>query len=180
MHNTNSAAAGAAACLLTLIATLLAPVSQADTTPSLINRPVLTLATAQRMAKACEARQLSQKRPPVSIAIYDQGANLLLFHRMTRASLGSAAVAMEKGKSTAHFAVPTRYWGKAAYGDKGSLAIAFSSSITTLTGGLPIKTEQGVHLGGIGVSGSSGDDDEACAQAAIDAVKADISTATKP
>ena len=38
-------------------------------------------------------------------------------------------------------------------------------------GGLPIMTDDKVHIGGIGVSGGTADQDETCAQAGIDAVK---------
>jgi glc operon protein GlcG len=41
----------------------------------------------------------------------------------------------------------------------------------TFPGGLPILTASGKHLGRIGVSGASAEQDEACAQAALDAVK---------
>ncbi|MDC0004459.1 heme-binding protein [Porticoccaceae bacterium] len=134
-------------------------------------RPALSLALAQEMAQACETRQIANKRPPVSIAIYDTGANLILFHRMTGTPLGATVVAMKKGKSTAHFPTATKQWSAAAYGKNGTPGIAHLPNITTITGGLPIMTAEGVHLGGIGVSGSSGSDDEACAQAGLDAVK---------
>ena len=139
-------------------------------------RPVLTLEIAQEIARVCEAKQINTNSAPVSIAIFDQGANLILFHRMTGATLGTAAVAMEKGKSTANFPVSTRQWGDATYGKKGSPGIAFLPNITTITGGVPIVTSDGVHLGGVGVSGSSGDDDEACALAGLAAVKQYLST----
>ena len=139
--------------------------------PALVVRPMLTLDVAQEIARVCQARQISNQRPPVTIAIFDQGANLVLFHRMTGAALGATAVAMEKGKSTANYPVSTRQWAGATYGEKGSLSIAFVSNITTITGGVPIMTPDGVHLGGIGVSGSTSDDDEACALAGLDAVK---------
>ena len=138
-------------------------------------RPILTLDIAKRIAAACEARQIKERRPPVTIAIFDQGANMVLFHRMAGVALGATAVAMEKGKSTAHFPVSTRQWATAAHGEKGLLGIAFLPNITTFTGGVPIITEGGIHLGGIGVSGSSGDDDEACALAGLDVVKKHLS-----
>lgn len=138
---------------------------------TLIERPMLSLGIAKEIAKACEKRQLSNNRPPVAIAIFDQGANLLLFHRMTYASLGSTAVAMEKGKSAAHFPIATRQWEVASYGNNGSPGIALLPNITALAGGIPIITSSGIHLGGIGVSGSSADDDEACALEALNAVR---------
>jgi uncharacterized protein GlcG (DUF336 family) len=43
--------------------------------------------------------------------------------------------------------------------------------IIAFAGGLPIMTEGKVHIGGIGVSGGTSDQDETCAQAGLDAVK---------
>ena len=68
-------------------------------------KPELTLEIAQHMAQACQARQIRDKKTPVSIAIYDRGARLILFYRMTGATLGASSIAMEKGKSSAHFPV---------------------------------------------------------------------------
>ena len=42
------------------------------------------------------------------------------------------------------------------------------------SGGLPIRTQNGDLLGAIGVSGATGDQDEECAQAALDAIKEDL------
>ena len=42
--------------------------------------------------------------------------------------------------------------------------------LVPFAGGLPIRTESGHLIGAIGVSGATGDQDEECAQAAIDAV----------
>lgn len=155
---------------LTLLVSNTRAAQDQEVTP-LQSQPVLSLAIAQLMARACQEKQRQQKKPAVSIAIYDQGANLLLFHRMQAASLGSAEVAMEKGKSSAHFPVPTRLWHKASYGQQGSPGINLLPNITAIAGGLPIKTSTGKHLGGIGVSGSSADDDEACAQAGLNAAR---------
>ena len=150
------------------------PVNIAAAEPLLSARSVLTLNIAKKIADACETRQIQGKRPPVSIAIFDQGADLILFHRMPGASLGATAVAMDKGKSAANFPVSTRQWAAVAHGEQGALGIAFLPNITTVVGGVPVITSDGVHLGGIGVSGSSGDDDEACALAGLDLIKSDI------
>ena len=139
--------------------------------PTLKLIPILTLEIAHKIAQACETRQIKNSKPPVNIAVFDQGANLILFHRMTGATLGATAVALEKGKSTANFPVSTRQWEIATYSKKGSPGIAFLPNIITIAGGVPIITPDGVHLGGVGVSGSSGDDDEACALAGLEAVK---------
>ena len=139
--------------------------------PKLFFRPVLTLEIAKAIAEACESRQIKQKKPPVSIAIYDQGVDLVLFHRMAGAPLGAVIVAMEKGKTSASFPVSTKQWKIAAFGENGTQGIAHLPNITTIEGGVPIVTQDGVHLGGIGVSGSSGEDDEACAKAGLGVVE---------
>jgi uncharacterized protein GlcG (DUF336 family) len=49
--------------------------------------------------------------------------------------------------------------------------LELTPNTATFAGGLPIITGGGARIGAIGVSGASADDDEACAQAGIDAVK---------
>ncbi len=49
--------------------------------------------------------------------------------------------------------------------------IAQVPGIIAFAGGLPIMTADNVHIGGIGVSGGTADQDETCAQAGIDSVK---------
>ena len=46
--------------------------------------------------------------------------------------------------------------------------------LVPFAGGLPIRTQNGDLLGAIGVSGATGDQDEECAQAALDAIKEDL------
>ena len=62
-----------------------------------------------------------------------------------------------------------------AYGKdlKGGMvpSIAQVPGIIAFAGGLPIMTADKVHVGGIGVSGGTADQDEECAQAGLDAVK---------
>ena len=52
----------------------------------------------------------------------------------------------------------------------GPGAAAFVPGLNFFEGGLPILTDDGQHLGGIGVSGDTGANDALCAQAGIDAV----------
>jgi uncharacterized protein GlcG (DUF336 family) len=52
--------------------------------------------------------------------------------------------------------------------------IAHVPGIVTFEGGVPIKTSSGAHIGAIGVSGASAEQDGICAQAALDAVAADL------
>ena len=131
------------------------------------------LATAKKMADACEAKA-AQEGWKMNIAVVDGGADLVLFRRMDGAFLGSVDIAQMKAQSSAKFPFPTRGLGEIAFGKDGepgrAPGLAFVPGLAAFPGGLPVKTAEGAHVGAIGVSGGTGDQDEACAQAALDAV----------
>ena len=131
------------------------------------------LAIATKMADACEAKA-TQEGWKMNIAVVDSGADLVLFRRMDGAFLGSIDIAQMKARTSAMFPFPSRGLGEIAFGKDGepgrTPGIAFVPGVAAFPGGLPIKTAAGAHLGGFGVSGGTGDLDEACAQAGLDAV----------
>ena len=143
---------------------------------ALEQKPILTLKMAKKMAEACEALQQAQGFRPVNIAIYDDGGNLKLFRRQENAFLGSILVANMKATTSSNFPFSSRRFGELAYGKDGEPGpvpgIAELSGFAAFPGGLPIITESGAHIGSIGVSGASGDEDEQCSQAGIDAIGA--------
>jgi len=79
-----------------------------------------------------------------------------------------------KGHTAAMFPSSTRRFGDLAFGDKEKPAavpgIAFVPGVASFPGGLPILTAAGDHIGSIGVSGATSDQDEMCAQAGIEAI----------
>jgi uncharacterized protein GlcG (DUF336 family) len=131
------------------------------------------LETAKRMADACEAKA-AEEGWKMNVAVVDGGADLVLFRRMDGAFLGSVEIAQMKAQSSAMFPFPTRGLGEIAFGKDGepgrTPGLAFVPGLAAFPGGLPVMTADGAHLGAIGVSGGTGDEDEACAQAALDAV----------
>ncbi len=138
-------------------------------------RPMLTLGMAKAMADACEAfRETQENFRAVNIAIVDRGADLVLFRRQNDAFLGSFEIALRKAQSAARLPIPTRTLGEIVHGKDGmpgrAPALGEFHHVTALTGGLPIRMADGALVGAIGVSGATGDQDEQCAQAAIDAV----------
>lgn len=139
-----------------------------DDTLKLALRPTLTFDIAHKIALTCIERQKKDGGSPVYIAIYDDAANLILFHKMDGATVGSDHTAMRKAESAARFRVPTR---EIAGWVKGSPGVGHIPGLLGVTGGLPIFSNKGVHLGGVGVSGAPSDEDESCAQAGIDAVQ---------
>lgn len=137
-------------------------------------KSVLSLAMAETMADACEAMAKAEGWRPVNIAIYDDGGNLKLFRRQDGAFLGSIQVAQMKGHTSTMFPFPTRLVADLGYGTEGQPAplpgIVEVPGIIAFAGGLPIMTAGGQQIGGIGISGATADEDEACAQAGIDAI----------
>jgi uncharacterized protein GlcG (DUF336 family) len=131
------------------------------------------LAMAKKMADGCEAKA-TQEGWKMNVAVVDEGADLVLFRRMDGAFLGSVEIAQMKARSSAMFPFPTRGLGEIAFGKDGkpgrTPGLAFVPGLAAFPGGLPIKTADGAQIGAIGVSGGTGDQDEACAQAGLDAV----------
>lgn len=136
-------------------------------------RPVLSQDIAQRMADACVAKA-KEEGWAMHIAIMDNGANLLHYTRMDNAIGLSHEISLAKARTSALVPQPTKNLQAGAFGDKGPTAFAFVPGLNFFEGGLPIRTAGGVHIGSIGVSGSTGENDGICAQAALDAVAADL------
>ena len=156
----------AAAMLLTI--GLARPASALDKTP------VLSLDLAKKMLAGCEAKA-KESGWKMNISVVDVGANQIAFERMDGAYLGSGDIALHKAQTSARFPFPTRGIEQLAYGKdlKGGAVpgLALVPGIVAFAGGLPIMTDDKVHIGAIGVSGGTADQDETCAQAGIDAAK---------
>ena len=134
-------------------------------------KTVLSLDTAAKMAQACVAKATAEGWK-MNIAILDDGGNLKHFVRMDGSFLGSIQIAQLKANTSASFPFSTKQVGEIVATRVPGLA--FVPGLVTFEGGLPIKTAGGEHIGSIGVSGATADQDGVCAQAALDAVKDDL------
>jgi len=142
----------------------------AGTAVAIEQRPILTLEVAKKMAAACEARA-KQEGWKMNIAILDSGGNMKHFSRMDDSFLKSIEIAQLKASTSAGLPFSTKQIGEIAAKVPG---IAFVPGIVTFEGGLPILTGDGKHIGSIGVSGASAEQDGMCAQVGLDAVKSDL------
>lgn len=139
-------------------------------------KATLNLETAQIMAKACLAHQEEKKYAPINVVIVDDGGNTILVNRQDGACKACEAIAASKARTAALFNNTTRNFETLSYGaaKDGNGAelpgIALVPGLVAFPGGLPIHVGN-VPVGGIGVSGASGDEDEQCAYAALEAVK---------
>ena len=140
---------------------------------------VLTLDMAKAIADACEAYQVEQVAAgvefrPINVAVFDDGGNLKLFRRQENAFLGSIQISQMKASTSSNFPLSSRIWAELAYGKDGEPGmvpgLALVPGHAAFPGGLPIMTGDGQHIGGVGVSGATGDQDEACSEAGIDAI----------
>ncbi len=140
------------------------------------SKRVLTLDLAKKIADGCEAHFAKQTDwRTLNIAIVDDGGNLKLFRRMDNSFLISIDIALLKAGTSSGLPFSSRLVGEIAYGKDGQPGrvpgLAEVPGLAAFPGGLPIITSDGQHIGGIGVSGATGDQDEECAQAGLDAVK---------
>ena len=134
----------------------------------LLTQKILPTNLALTMLQASIAKAKTMKLN-VSITILDNAGNLKAFARMDGAPTGSIEISQLKASTSAKLPISSRQLAikNAQNPNRSYNHFPF---VMTLAGGLPLKTRDGAHLGGIGVSGASADQDEAIAQAGIDAI----------
>lgn len=125
----------------------------------------ITLKQAKKIVDAAQkkAQQLDIK---MNIAVVDAGANLKAFHRMDNAWLGSIDIAIKKAKTARFFDMNTGEIGKLSQPGGSLYNIEHSNGgLITFPGGIPLENGDGEIVGGIGVSGSTVENDHEVAQA---------------
>ena len=129
----------------------------------------ITLEQAEKMVAAAHKKAL-ELDVKMNIAVVDAGANLKAFARMDNAWLGSIDISIKKAKTARFFDFPTGVIGSLSQ-PRGSLYNIEHSNggLITFPGGLPIKIGE-IVIGGIGVSGSTVENDHAVAEAGLAAL----------
>ncbi len=125
----------------------------------------ITLKQAEKIVDAAhkKARQLDLD---MNIAVVDAGANLKAFRRMDDAWLGSIDIAIKKAKTARFFDMETGEIGKLSQPGGSLYNIEHSNGgLITFPGGIPLENGDGEIIGGIGVSGSTVENDHEVAQA---------------
>ncbi len=106
----------------------------------------------------------------VAVAVADRGGNAVASARMDGAALGAMALAVDKAYTAVLWEVPTGDF--MASTQPGGVDWGFNTTtggrVVVYAGGLPIVAG-GDLVGGLGVSGGTGEQDEACARAALTA-----------
>jgi uncharacterized protein GlcG (DUF336 family) len=126
----------------------------------------LALSDAHRLVTLAVAEAMRLHAPGGSIAVVDTGGHVVALERLDNTFPASAAVAIEKARTSAVFRKPTRDFENAITNGRTSLVAV--DVMLPLQGGVPIVRD-GRVIGAIGVSGAASaqqDDDIAAAAAA--------------
>jgi uncharacterized protein GlcG (DUF336 family) len=130
---------------------------------------MITLADARRVIDAAEkkAQEIGQ---PMNLAVVDAGGNLVAFARMEKAWLGSIDIAINKAWTARAFDIQTKELAELSQSGDQFFGIHASNGgrVMIFAGGVPLKRGEEV-VGGIGVSGGMGKQDQAVAEAGAEA-----------
>ena len=126
---------------------------------------MVTLADARRIIAAAEQKAVAVGQP-MNIAVADAGGNLVSHVRMDGAWLGSIDISIKKAYTSRAFDIATQ--DLATHSQSGGQFFGIHASndgkIMIFAGGIPLKKD-GKVVGAIGVSGGSGEQDHAVAEA---------------
>jgi glc operon protein GlcG len=111
---------------------------------------------------------------PMSIAVVDEGGHLLGFARTDEGKLHNIRIAQAKARAAASNRLPTGKISSSGQPVNDHMAIALplaagTDMYVTFAGGLPILVN-GSCVGGVGVSGGTGEQDAEVARAGIAAL----------
>ena len=130
----------------------------------------ITLDQAEKISSAAKAKA-KEIGVPMNIAVVDEGANLVAFHRMDKAWLGSLDISIRKAKTARYFDMNSGEIGKLSQPGGPLYQIEHSNGgLISFPGGVLLKDEEGKIVGAIGVSGGSVDQDHEVASAGAEAL----------
>lgn len=146
----------------------------------ILQKKVISLELAKIIADGAK-KAAADKGIHIAVSIMNTEGNLVLFEKMDGAPWGSVRIAQLKSTTSASAPMSTRVVAQVneEVDPHGQFSGGAIPGITFGYGGLPILTSEGEHIGSIGVSGASGDMDEACAQAGLDAAASRLKSPAK-
>ncbi|MCY4610194.1 MAG: heme-binding protein [Gammaproteobacteria bacterium] len=125
---------------------------------------LITADIAQRIVNAA-LQHCSETGYQVTAVVVARDGRIQALLRHALASPVTLKIAKKKAKTSANMRLPSA--------DLSKTLAQTSRKLTRMRGGLPIEAG-GQFYGGVGVSGATGEIDEACAQAGLDAVADDL------
>ena len=129
----------------------------------------LDLESARAGARACIA-EATKNNWSMAVAVVDTGGHLVYFERMDGTQHASANVAIDKARSAVMYRRPTKSFQDAIAKGGENLRVLGLQGAIVAEGGVPINVG-GQIVGAVGLSGGTGEQDSACAQAVINNIK---------
>jgi uncharacterized protein GlcG (DUF336 family) len=142
---------------------------------------VITLTLAAQMTEAAVVRA-TELDAVVSAAVVDAGGHLVHFQRMDRAEIAGPTLAVDKAFTAVAHRVATADLTALAVpgGPLAGLHANGNGRYVVFGGGLPCWSapgpDNGIVVGGIGVSGGTTEQDIACAEAALAVFAASVAS----
>ena len=135
----------------------------ADEPPRPEYGPDITVEQAKKIAAGVIA-ECSKNKWNVAVAVVNTHGSLVYYERMNNTQSASAKIAVDKASAAAMYRRPTRAFVDAIA--KAGPATMTLPGVVASPGGLPIFSA-GRVIGGVGVSGVTGDQDEQCSKAGL-------------
>jgi uncharacterized protein GlcG (DUF336 family) len=126
---------------------------------------MVTLDEARKIIGAAEKKAVAIGQP-MNVAVADAGGNLVAHVRMDGAWIGSIDISIKKAFTARAFDIATKDLAPLAQPGREFFGINASNDgrIMIFAGGIPL-TRGGKVVGAVGVSGGSGEQDQAVAEA---------------
>ena len=125
--------------------------------------PDITVEVAKKIAAATIA-ECQKNKWNVAVAVVNTHGSLVYYERMNNTQSASARIAVDKASAAAMYRRPTRAFVDAIA--KTGPAVMTLPGVVGSPGGEPVFVG-GKVIGGVGVSGVTGDQDEQCAKAGL-------------
>lgn len=125
----------------------------------------LNLADARTIIAAAEAKA-DEIGQPMNVAVVDAGGNLVAHVRQDGAWIGSINISISKAWTSRAFDIQTKVLGENSQPTQQFFGIHTTNGgkVAIFAGGIPV-TRDGVVVGGVGVSGGTGEQDQSVAEA---------------
>lgn len=142
--------------ILTAVAVAIALFASVGYAGSVSEKQSLTLEGAKKVITAAVAEAKRVNAPGGSIAVVDEGGNLLAMERLDGSFAASANISIGKARTAALFKKPTKVFEDAIKNGRTSMVTLGGDlpNFTPLQGGIPLEWE-GKVVGAIGVSGAA-------------------------
>ena len=132
---------------------------------------MLTLKQANTIIENALAKGREMKVPPLAVVVLDDSGNIKAAQREDGASMFRFDVGLGKAWGAVAMGCSSRALAKRAQANPNfliTLAATAQGKFLPQQGGVLIRNAKGEILGAVGISGATGDEDEACGVAGVE------------